>query len=111
MAVYFTVSGRPHCSRCFFDLSGRDRSDLCPSCGAWYAIDRARVAPGRLRMMVLTLFDRAARREIAGAIPHLFETPALRWLSVVLLVLGNTLLVISIAGIAMRDQIGCEFGP
>ena len=103
MAVYFTPAGKPHCSRCFLSLSGRESSDHCPSCGTWYAIDRARLIPSRHRLLALNFLDRTTRHDALALVPVLMASPALRIASVVLLVAGNAALVGGIGYLAIHS--------
>jgi hypothetical protein len=103
MAVYFTPAGKPHCSRCFLSLSGRESSDHCPSCGTWYAIDRARLIPCRQRLLALNILDRTTRRNAMALFPILIASPGLRLTSVLLLVLGNAALVGGIGYLAIHS--------
>lgn len=94
MPAYFDQAGRPRCSGCFHDLSAYGSSGHCPSCGKWFIVNRARVVPGRWRMLSLS-FDTPGRIALEPSF-------SMTMLSRLFVVLGNAVVVGGIGYLAVR---------
>lgn len=94
MSVFFDTDARPHCKHCGQSLPGYAESGHCPHCGKWFSVERASVAPSRVRAIALLM-------KSAPAIA-LRENPAWMGVASVLLLLVNAGVVIFLGRWAVR---------
>ena len=94
MSIFFSTDDRPCCKFCSQQLPGYVNSGHCAQCGKWYTVDRASIAPSRIRALAL----------LARSTPAVFGRVPSLWMGIAgaTVILINTALVIGFGRAAMR---------
>lgn len=95
MPVFLDAHGAPDCDHCGYSLRGLPTRGVCPECGEWYTC----------RQLVMTPGFRRTRSRAWEALKYLLWkcTPSFRGLAILLIILGNTAIVIGLAIYAWRE--------
>jgi hypothetical protein len=102
MPVFLDARGVPVCDHCGYSLCGLPTRGVCPECGEWYTC----------RQIVMTPGFRRARLNVWEGLKYVLWrcTPSLRVLAVLVLILGNTAIVVGLAAYAWHLFMK-QFGP
>ncbi len=95
MSIFFSAEDRAVCKYCRHLLPAYSMSGFCPHCRHWYAVERATVAPGRLRAVALV---RKSKPISLGRVSGVWSP-----IAAVAFVLGNAAIVVIIGRMALRS--------